>query len=377
MRKYSTMLMFLTIILGLTILSILKKPVSFSENENRFLEQKPDFYVTSLLDCSYTSKYESYITDQFIYRDSWIGIKTRSERLLGRQDIHDVYFGKDNYFIEKHTQEKFESTTALTNIDTLTAFIRQYDSLNTLQSLNVLLVPTASEILKDKLPPFAAPYPQKKYLNLVENAIGPDHFISILDTLNENKDAYIYYKTDHHWTAHGAYLAYREWATSIGLTPFDTNEFSIKTVTDSFFGTITPKIGIPVNPDSMELYIPPSNFSFNVTFDDKSTQYNSLYFFDALNKKDKYTIYLDGNHPLTAISSNADSNRNLLVIKDSYAHCFVPLAASHFSNSYMLDLRYNKMSIREFIADHNITDVLLLYSTVNFSTDTNINYLVK
>ncbi|MFQ9511109.1 MAG: DHHW family protein, partial [Lachnospiraceae bacterium] len=323
MRKYSTMLMFLTIIFGLTILSILKKPVFFSENENRFLEQKPDFFITSLFDGSYTAKYESYITDQFIYRDSWIGIKTRSERLLGRQDIHDVYFGKDNYFIEKHTQEKFESTTALTNIDTLTAFIHQYDSLNTLQSLNVLLVPTASEILKDKLPPFAAPYPQKKYLNLVENAIGSDHFISILDTLNENKDAYIYYKTDHHWTAHGAYLAYREWATSIGLTPFDTNEFSIKTVTDTFFGTITPKIGIPVNPDSMELYIPPSNFSFNVTFDDKSTQYNSLYFFDALNKKDKYTIYLDGNHPLTAISSNADSNRNLLVIKDSYAHCFV------------------------------------------------------
>ena len=34
--------------------------------------------------------------------------------------------------------------------------------------------------------------------------------------LSHNED-YIYYKTDHHWTSEGAYLAYETWCDSTGM----------------------------------------------------------------------------------------------------------------------------------------------------------------
>jgi len=113
MRDKIRILIFMILIFGLTVASILKKPIVFSENENRYLAEKPEFSLDALFEGSYTQDYETYITDQFVFRDQWITGKTAVERMMLRQDINGVYFGKDGYLMEKHDNTTFRvhSTT--------------------------------------------------------------------------------------------------------------------------------------------------------------------------------------------------------------------------------------------------------------------------
>ena len=76
-----------------------------SESENRNLAQKPAFSFEALFakeeEKRYTVQYEKYLSDQFVGRDAWIGLKTRTERLLGKTDINGVYFAGDGYLVTK------------------------------------------------------------------------------------------------------------------------------------------------------------------------------------------------------------------------------------------------------------------------------------
>jgi len=68
----------------------------------------------------------------------------------------------------------------------------------------------------------------------------------------------------------------------------------------------------------------------------------------------------------------SDSAKNLLVIKDSYANCFIPFLTSHFSDIIVIDLRYYSDDVNTLIKDYNITDVLMLYNANTFFEDESI-----
>lgn len=42
--------------------------------------------------------------------------------------------------------------------------------------------------------------------------------VDIFDTLKEHNDEYIYFRSDHHWTADGAFYAYEEFCKTKGIT---------------------------------------------------------------------------------------------------------------------------------------------------------------
>ena len=46
-----------------------------SEQENRRLQQRPEFSFETLFSGSYTKDFETYVTDQFTLRDEWITVK--------------------------------------------------------------------------------------------------------------------------------------------------------------------------------------------------------------------------------------------------------------------------------------------------------------
>ena len=194
--------------------------------------------------------------------------------------------------------------------------------------------------------------------------------------LEEKEPFPLYYKTDHHWTSHGAFTAYRAWAESAGFTPFSRSDFAIETVTEDFSGTILSRLNIPAKPDSIELYKPKNEPEWSVFYDGGAEPVHNLYAMDALNTRDKYRVFLDGNHGLTRIvNPQAEGTRKLLVIKDSYAHSFVPFAALHFPETIMIDLRYFNGKAGELIRDQNVTDVLILYQIPGFLKDRNIGRL--
>ncbi len=371
---------FLALVFGITIAGFFVPVKARSESENRALAQKPKFSLASLFAKEdkekFTTKYEAYLTDQFIGRDTWISVKTRTELLLGKTDINGVYFAEDDYLITRTDASSIDAEQEEKNIARLDAFIKKYSELLGDTNVYAMLVPTAADILADKLPPFTSEYDQEALLDRVAAMLG-DNFIDTREELMQHKDEYLYYKTDHHWTALGAYYAYRAWAQAQKIPVREQEDYKISTGSEEFYGTLYSKVNIQMPADTVLLY--EDERSYRVEYDMDGKPQKSMFSMKRLSEKDKYMVYLDGNHALTQIQQQGQkkTEKKLLVIKDSYAHTFVPFLAQDYDEVIMVDFRYNKMPVSMIIENYGITDILVLYNATNFVHDDNLYQLER
>lgn len=373
-RNLAQIITFNTLIFGITIASVLNPTRAFSENENRALATKPKFTFDALIHGKYTSDYEKYITDQFVLRDQWIGLKTRTELLLQKKDINNIYFGKDDYLIQKVDATDVDYEQVEKNITRVEEFVKKYSKLLGKDHVFTMIAPTAFGILEEKLPPFATGYDQDAVLDEIAKRI-PENTIDIRDALKSHSAEYIFYRTDHHWTTLGAYYAYEAWANRVGEKPLSKEEFEIRKVSDSFYGTNYSKVHVNVTPDDM--YIFDSLKKFTVQYNMDGIIKDSLYEMSFLDVKDKYSMYLNGNNAFVEINSELKNGKKLLVIKDSYAHSFTPFVANHYETTYMIDFRYFNLPVSIVIEEYGITDVLILYNANSFIEDKNIYNLSR
>ena len=102
----------------------------------------------------------------------------------------------------------------------------------------------------------------------------------------------------------------------------------------------------------------------------------SLYDYPSLTTKSKYNIFFGGNHALVKIATRQNTGKRILVVKDSYAHCFVPFLLKEFDQIDMLDIRYYNQKLSELIEEGKYTDFLFLYNASGFAEDTGISRLV-
>lgn len=370
-----TTVVFLVFIFAFTIATLVAPKRTFSENENRSLAQAPEVSVKSIFDGSFSKNYETYLTDQFVLRDGWIAVKTMAEMALLKKDINDVYLAEDNYLIEMHSDDTINKEQAYKNADRLAQFIEMYSKELGDDKVKAMIVPTAVITLKDKLPAFATTYDQNSLIDYIGEKTG-DNFIDVRNVFENNKEDYLYYKTDHHWTMYGAYYAYGQWAEEMGIKPYKMEDFN-QVSTDGFKGTIYSKLNFAFEDDTVTYFEAKFPIEYTVRYEDEETTHNTMFVTSHLTKKDMYPVYLDGNHAVVTIDTNVNNGRKLLVIKDSYAHCFATLAANHYETTYMVDFRYFRASIDEFIEKNEITDILVLYNGIHFSTDKNTMLFLK
>lgn len=355
-------------LIGIGIANIFIPDKVFSEAENRTLKKAPSFSWENFLDGKFSLEFEKYITDQFPFRDFWVGVKARTDMLLQKRDNHGVYLGKEGYLLQK--PEKVDTVILNKNIEAINQFVKDNSSLK----INFLLAPNSVKIMEDKLPSFATHEDQLEILKEIENKLNKDiNFIDIYEELSKHKDEYIYYKTDHHWTTLGAYYGYKSLGKAMDFKPLALEEFNIEKVTDSFYGTLYSKGNYRfVKPDSINIFKPKREVSYKVNYIDTETASNSLYEYKYLDKKDKYSIFLDGNHALVNIKTSVHNGKKLLLLKDSYAHSLIPFIANHYEEIHIIDLRYFNMSIKDYISQYNINEVLLVYNLLSFSEDDSV-----
>ena len=334
----------------------------FSESENRRLEQAPKLSTFQVMDGRFTTNYEKYVSDQFPMRDFWIGVKSKTEKILGKKENNGVYLGKDGYLLEKFEEPKKENIKF--KVDAINLFTSNMPDVDKY----FILVPNSVKVLEDKLPAYAPNGDELIYMDRVKDSLDDNiNFIDVYDILYSHKDEYIYYKTDHHWTTKGAYLAYENLMEDMGVSPHGEEYFKITNVTDSFYGSLYSKSGIRnIKPDSIKLYLPRIDENIKVEYVDEGKSYDSLYNKESLDKKDKYTVFLGGNHPIIKIKTNIDNGKKLLIIKDSYANSFIPFLTGHFSEIYVVDPRYYDEDLTTLVEDEEIDNLLILYNVKTF-----------
>lgn len=373
-QAWNIITLFCIMIFGFTIATFLKPDTVHSETENRDLAQMPKASVKTVLNGEFEADYEEYLTDQFVGRDGWIGLKTAVERAMLRSESKDIYFADDGYLIEKHTGS-FTTDTAALNPRVLGQFASQYEERFGAEHMTFMVVPNAVDILSDKLPAYAAPYDEEEYLAQIEAALPEGMWFDAGDILREHSNEELFYRTDHHWTTLAAFYVYQAWAEAQGFERPSLEDYEIEAVTDSFEGTIQSKLGINTKKDTIEVFRQKEDIFYTVQKNDAPEITYSVYDYTALETKSKYNIFLGGNYAMARIATRQNTGRHLLVIKDSYAHCFVPFLLKEFDAIDVLDIRYYNQKLSDLIDAGDYTDLLFLYNASGFAEDTAISRL--
>lgn len=362
-----TVLVFVMMLSFFTIISMLKPDTGYSDTENRVLKSKPEFSMDTLIKGEYTSAYQEYVRDQFPWRKDFVRLKNYCEIAMGKSNIKDVLLCSDDYYIESHPRSNYESEIANINKEAVVEFSGRYVECLGEGHVSVMLVPTAQTVLNNRFKSGMVAYDQRDYIDSIASQLGQT-YVNVYDTLKPHDLEYIYYRTDHHWTTYGAYLAYLKWTEGRDIEPVTEDSIDKIEVTTDFLGTVNSKLNIPMETDTITQYIP-RDVSFLLNYNMGMKKTKSFVDETFLDGKDKYSYFLGGNPGLVDITSEFNNDKKLLIIKDSYANCIVPVYAATFEKTYVVDLRYFNMDMDEFIEEYGITDILVMYNIDSFATD--------
>ena len=347
----------------------------FSEMENRNLEQMPTLSVNTLLSGEFMKNFETYTTDQFVGRDTWIGLKSSTERTLGKKENNNVYFCDQNTLITRFDQPDAAKVTE--NLNYVNTFVENVDI-----PVTFSLIPTQACIWADRLPEGAPNASQTALLEQAQAAVPGATWADLYTPLMAHKDENIFYRTDHHWTSLGAYYGYTALADALGYTPVPLDTYTETVRSTEFYGTVFSSSGVRwVNPDTITTYVPDTGITVtSYTYDSSGNpveEPRALYDTSFLSVKDKYSMFLGGNQSLGVVKTpNADKPK-LLILRDSYTDSLVPFLTPHFSEIHLIDLRYYKLSLADYIQQNDIDQALVLYSVPNFVTDSNLFWMTR
>lgn len=221
---------------------------------------------------------------------------------------------------------------------------------------------------------------QRDAVNYYQSSMGENvRTIPIFDTLLEHKDEYLYFSTDHHWTALGAYYSYREWAKIKGAVPHELKDYEQKVFpgfTGSYYSSTQSQL-LKDNPDTVYAYVPLSTNFMQFTQEDGLTlKWNIVNDVSNYNAGEKYACFAGGDNPYSIISNPClNDSSSCLIIKESFGNALIPFLVDHYRTIHIIDYRYYKGNILNFVKENNIKDVLFVNNIEAISSETVMNRL--
>ena len=361
---------FIILLFLVMIINVIVPDQEESELENRALEQRPRFNLTTILSGDFMEQWEEYLSDQFAGRDTWRSLKVSLDRLGGARKENDIYIGKDGQLMEDI--EVPDDGRLEANLTAIRDFAETYEDI----PVTMMLVPDAACILNDSLPAFARVEDQRQMFSMAERKLGDTvNWVDTVSILNNHKSEKLYYKTDHHWTTQGAFYVFQDAAETLGIKGDVSDDFVSYTVTDSFNGVLAASSGVGLDEmEQIDIYAPTGgDDDVVVNYVDEGRKTTSLYDSSKLETRDKYGVFLGGNTSVVDIRTVSTSQKRLLVVKDSFADCFIPFLAPYYREIVVVDPRYYSGTMQDIMDSYRITDALILYSGNTFFTDNNIS----
>ncbi len=199
-------------------------------------------------------------------------------------------------------------------------------------------------------------------------------FCDVLGELNKHTDKKLFFSTDHHWTAYGAYYAYVAFCKQAGFEPVLLENMT-KKVKYNFLGTLyelTRDKSVEKNPDTLDYFIPKVETNA-VTFKegDLSYPYKTEVFCERCYGGYSYSTFLCGDLALIKIKTNIKNGKKAMVIKNSMGNAFSVFLISHYEELYIIDYRYSEHNLLNLIRDNHINDLIFapsLYAANAYGT---------
>ena len=364
--------LFLLFLYGIAAANLFTKDRLFSQVENRMLAQRPKAELKTVLSGKFMEEYETYMTDQFVARDAFIRIKSLGERTLGKKINNGVYYGEDGYLAEQ--LQDLDEKQLDKNMEALKRFLD-----NTDKKVYFALIPGSVEINRDRFFPFLPEPDQKEVIRELYKQTEETDVVCVdmYGALWERREEALFYRTDHHWTSLGAYYGYRAFMEAKKEAAVALSDYTETVRSETFYGTLYSKTGaFWIAPDRITTYVEEDGIQVE-RVEGKTTADGLLYDESRLEKKDKYSMFLGGNQPLAILRTDNRDAPKLLVIRDSYFDSMAPFLTPHYSEIYIVDFRYNRADVSQFMEETGIDEVFICYSLANFHQDANFGLVLK
>lgn len=294
----------------------------------------------------------------------------REEKELQRivTKYNGIYFSEDTNLISLYSYHGKDSF--LENVSEITDFIN-----NCPVDVYVTVPPRKMDVLKKSLPddfPFAV---SESLFDIIKENVS--EYIDLYPLLFDKSEyaGHLYFKTDHHWTSDGAYLAYREIVSALGEEPIESSEFEKVLFTDTYRGSDWSKQKVEGLFDSIYLYFHESFSDMQVTqvyfpFDSETNNVTQegMYLTDRKNSYDPYTVYFGGNNPYIKIEKEGEREK-LLILRDSFASALAPFLACHY-DLVLIDSRFYPERISEAFEREKPDKVLIVQNMGSYTENT-------
>ena len=360
--------LFVTFLAGMALLYLCLPKDDFSSREKRYLAEKPFLSWESLSEGDFSEDVETYMADHIPGRNFFVGLNAYFDLLTGRQGSKDILLTKDKRLVEAPVV--WDEVAVQKNMKAINSFAE-----NTNIPIDLMIIPSAGWAAQKHAYGGTGHYEDETIIRSIY-ALAADEIntadISSVFSQTDMPEQY-YYKTDHHWTSLGAYTACRNYIEQMGGTYPEADAFSVESI-DGFYGSTYSRSALWLTPgEEIQLWHGGENIS--VMHDALEQPHDSIFFRQRLEEEDKYTVFLDGNHPIVRVRNEDNAGKGkLLVIRDSYSNCLGGFLAEAYEEVVLVDLRYYRQPVSQLL-EENFERVLISYSIGNFLSDTNIIWL--
>lgn len=444
--------LFLVPIFAFGLISIFIQKPTFSASENRMLKKAPVLNTTTIFNDTFMKDFENYYADTFPFREALMPLNKNINAIymIGSKDgtayinIGEIDLGQGQTALSSQplassNLSKTTSSTQSTTSKVVTSSAPQVASSFPTQSVgdaketsNGLLI-TDNRImeiyshqpskidnyaniinrLNNDLPgvqiysllaptsvQFYSPQSyhinnrdQQKSTDYLDSKLNPDiKKVPVINTIGQHINDYLYFRTDHHWTARGAYWAYTSFAQVTGFKPVPLSSFTVTGKIDDFIGNLFNYIAlypqadaIKKDPDYVEYFMPIVTTDAKIYSSTAMTNGTSIQVVTTNQKgqTDKYLCFISGDNALTVINTSVKNGRKILVTKESYANAFIPFLTSHYEQIYVVDPRnFNasgmpSLNLPDFIKQQGIGEVLVINYSFAMTNPTFINSFSK
>jgi len=210
---------------------------------------------------------------------------------------------------------------------------------------------------------------QNDALAFIKSKLDKDiSLVNVYDALNRHKDEYIFFRTDHHWTALGAYYAYEAFMKTKNETPVPLDQYETLDLGDFLGSSYTKTLNkkLEKNHDRVIAYKPFTNNEYFIYYEntEKKADVIDLKYTDKISNK--YLVFLStGGGTWSVIKTDVRNGKKIAVIKDSFGNAFVPFLLPHYEEIYVVDARFYSIQatgkdIISFVQEHEIDELLFL-----------------
>ena len=215
--------------------------------------------------------------------------------------------------------------------------------------------------------------PDKNYFLAEANGYPALDYQALTDALRKQTEfaAYIdlfgtltaddYYRTDSHWQQENLLTAADTLAAAMGAALPD-NRYTEWTLDRPYYGVYYGYAALPMEPDRLT-YLTSDLLDTCTVYNYETGKTGPIYDLAKGAGKDPYELFLSGSVSLLTIENpNADTDRELVIFRDSFGSSLAPLLVPGYAKVTLADIRYLPSSQMGKYLTFTDQDVLFLYS---------------